>query len=146
MWKLITIFGLLFSLFCLPGSSQQVASQTTDDRMMQLEDEIWSSLDNLKANSTNLTEELEELRKLQKISQTTLTELESSLQSTLDSYNNCAQSLQNTRVELQKKQSQNRRLTLILVIILILFAAVRIIIIVLKAKGFTIPYLLNTIL
>lgn len=147
MWKLRKlVFGGLLLVALLCGYSQPAVSQTTDEQMTQLEEEIWNSLDNLKRNSTSLTEELEELRKLQKVSQATLTELESSLQNTLDAYNNLGQQLQSTRVDLQKKQKQVRKLTLILSILIIVFILIRVGTIILRAKGFHLPEIINILL
>lgn len=140
------IFGIALSLVCLCGFAQPVASQTIDEQMTQLEDEIWHSLANLKQNSTSLIEELEDLRQLQAISQQTLTELQTCLGNTLDAYNDSAAQLQNTRISLQKKQQQVRKLSIVLAILIISFIGIRVVTIILRAKGLHLPELINILL
>lgn len=146
-WKLrkLAFGGLLLAALSF-GFSQPAASQTTDERMTQLEEEIWSSLDSLKRNSTSLIDELDELKRLREISDQKLTDLQSSLRNTLDAYNSLGQQLQNTRVDLQKKQRQVRKLTIILIVAGVLAIAARGVILYLKAKGVEIPYIINTII
>lgn len=147
-WKtlVVCLLGGLWSL----SSSQSLYAQpaqaaTQQDNWETMEDSLFAQLANLKSSSHQLTEDLKTLQEELKLSRETLDTLSNAYESTLTQFEQCAQSLSNTKLKLQDRESRLRKMTIILIIVGVLAIAARAVILYLKAKGIEIPYIINTL-
>lgn len=127
------MLALFASFLSCPALAQSIQT---------LEDQIWCELDRLSEQSTSLTAELNQLRNLVPELQTQCSDLESSLLNTHQQLSSYAQILERQRLRL----SAQRRLIAIGVIALLAMMAIKVAVLVLKARGVSLPYWINTLL
>lgn len=149
LWKILLV-SLVGGLWWQSSSqflyAQQSQAATQQDSWETMEDSLFAQLANLKSSSHQLTEDLKTLQEELKLSRETLDTLSNAYESTLTQFEQCAQSLSNTKLKLQDRETRLRKLTIILIIVGVLAIGARAVIIWLKLKGVSINYWLNTLL